>query len=171
MDSEFANGRALKAYIDQAVDLALRKIIALQNLEADHAFSAGVTLGLTSTINNPTSLVVTPKVTGKYRIMAAGSILNASTTQAAVSFQLQIIPNGASLPTVVATTPIEVPGNSTVGFTTPQVQWAVLAETTAGAAFSVGLTAQILVNAGITSGITNTLSIITGSQLSVQEIL
>lgn len=166
----------VKSEVIKIIQSMLTRIQSLAStaiaIEQSHAFSTGTTVALTSTFQTVASVTITPKTTGKFRVIAAGSVATTSTLEAAVSFQIiSQTTTGAAASTVQAAPAIEVPGTSTVGDANPNVQWALLTDTSSGLAQPVGVAGVIGVQASVTSGATNLLTVLAGSQLSVQEIL
>jgi hypothetical protein len=172
MSAKSQNG--ISPEIEQAINVAVagayaQATRALADLQS-HAFSSGAGVLLVSTVTNTiATLTVTPKVTGKFRVIGTGSIQNGSTTQVAVSFQIQTqTTTGAAASNVLAGPNIELPGTTT-GYATPIFPFGLQVETTAGVAQPVGVAGIIALNA--IPGTTNLASVLAGAQLCVQEIL
>jgi hypothetical protein len=160
--------------IQQALaNTANRAAKGLQLLNA-HSISTGVTTGLNSTVASANAIAtvsITPKVTGKFRVVGLGTVQNNSTLQMAVSFQiLTQTTTGATASTVVNGSSMEVPGTSVTGFATPIVQFGLQGELSSGLAQPVSVAGNIILAATVSSGATGTLSVTTGATLDVQEI-
>lgn len=116
------------------------------------------------------SLTVTPRITGKFRMQASGTMQNGSTVAANFSAAFQTATTtGAAASTVMTGPVVTAPGTSTVGFSSGDIPWALITETSAGFAQPVGTAGILQVVA--TPATTNVLNELAGTQLDVQEIL
>jgi hypothetical protein len=168
--------RELRQEVLKMIQAATAKLNAgagsMLALQQSHAFvqnTAAVSVS-TAAAAVLASLTVTPKATGKFRMIASGTMQNGSTVAANFSAAFQTATTtGAAASTVMTGPVVTAPGTSTVGFSSGDIPWSLVTETSSGVAQPVGVAGILQVVA--TPATTNVLNELAGTQLDIQEIL